>query len=675
MKKNAFQRKISSLILVISLVFLSMVSGCQKNNPPARDIIMNPLFTDNMLLQRNQDIIIWGTAEPGGEVLVVFNEQQGKSIVDNNGKWKVTLSPIPEGGPYKLTVSGEKTHTINNVLMGEVWICSGQSNMEMSVNGKWGKVINSEEEAANANYPNIRLLMVKKYVENSPQENFESEGWKECSSESISDFSAAAYFFGRDLHNELDIPIGLIQAAWGGTIIEAWTSGPSLKKIPEFTDIVKSIESDTTTYEESLIIVQKKKEEWPPKVEKILDDRGIFNHGFQNPDYNTNDWKTMKLPTVWEALNINVDGVVWFSKDINVPKLWKGEDLTLCLGKINDYDNTWFNGKRVGRGTDVGDLRVYKIPDSLVKLGQNRIIVQVLDVGNNGGLYGPAEKMKLFGKNDSISLVGNWKYKIDPIKIEGKDIPEKQNPADRINRSTVLYNAMINPLLPYGMKGVIWTQGASNAERAYQYRTLFKTMINDWRNLWGQGDFPFLYVQLANWQAVKSHPVEDEWAELREAQAMALELPNTGMVVAIDIGEEIDIHPRNKQDVGKRLALIAKAKVYGKDIPYSGPIYKSMKIEGNKIRMQFEYTDTGLKIKGSNNLKGFAIAGKDKKFVWAKAKIEGDEVVVWNTNIKDPVAVRYAWDINPDCNLYNGANLPTVPFRTDDWEGLTYGKK
>lgn len=198
MKKNAFQRKISSLILVISLVFLSMVSGCQKNNPPARDIIMNPLFTDNMLLQRNQDIIIWGTAEPGGEVLVIFNEQQGKSIVDNNGKWKVTLSPIPEGGPYKLTVSGEKMHTINNVLMGEVWICSGQSNMEMSVNGKWGKVINSEEEAANANYPNIRLLMVKKYVENSPQENFESEGWKECSSESISDFSAAAYFFGRD---------------------------------------------------------------------------------------------------------------------------------------------------------------------------------------------------------------------------------------------------------------------------------------------------------------------------------------------------------------------------------------------------------------------------------------------------------------------------------------------
>ncbi|RLD58447.1 MAG: 9-O-acetylesterase, partial [Bacteroidetes bacterium] len=299
----------------------------------------------------------------------------------------------------------------------------------------------------------------------------------------------------------------------------------------------------------------------------------------------------------------------------------------------------------------------------------------VLDIGNNGGLYGPAKEMKLSGRNDSISLVGNWKYKIDPIKIEGKEIPERQNPAARINRSTVLYNAMINPLLPYGMRGVIWTQGASNAERAYQYRTLFKTLINDWRNLWGQGDFPFLYVQLANWQKVKSHPAEAEWAELREAQAMALELPNTGMVVAIDIGEEIDIHPKNKQDVGKRLALIAKAKVYGKNIPYSGPIYKSMKIEGDKIRLQFNYVNEGLEAKGSNGLKGFAISGKDKKFVWAQAEIIEDDVIVWNPNIKDPVAVRYAWDINPVCNLYNGADLPASPFRTDDWKGITYGKK
>ncbi|RLD86542.1 MAG: 9-O-acetylesterase [Bacteroidetes bacterium] len=675
MKKNLFQRKISSLILVLPFILLFMVSGCQNNNPPARGISMNPLFTDNMILQRNQDIIIWGTAEPGGEVIVVFNEQQEKSIVDDNGKWKVTLSPIPEGGPYELVIRGEETRSIRNVLVGEVWLCSGQSNMEMSVNGKWGKVNNSEEEAANANYPNIRLLMVNKYVENTPQVNFKSEGWKECSSESISDFSAAAYFFGRDLHIELNIPIGLIQSAWGGTIIEAWTSGPSLKKIPEFTDIVKSIESDTTTFEESLILAKKKRKEWPPKVEKILDDRGIFNHGFQNTDYNTNDWKTMRLPTIWEALDINVDGVVWFSKDINVPKSWKGEDLTLSLGKINDYDNTWFNGKRVGRGTDVSELRVYKIPGSLVNIGQNRIVVQVLDIGNNGGLYGPAKEMKLSGRNDSISLVGNWKYKIDPIKIEGKEIPERQNPAARINRSTVLYNAMINPLLPYGMRGVIWTQGASNAERAYQYRTLFKTLINDWRNLWGQGDFPFLYVQLANWQKVKSHPAEAEWAELREAQAMALELPNTGMVVAIDIGEEIDIHPKNKQDVGKRLALIAKAKVYGKNIPYSGPIYKSMKIEGDKIRLQFNYVNEGLEAKGSNGLKGFAISGKDKKFVWAQAEIIEDDVIVWNPNIKDPVAVRYAWDINPVCNLYNGADLPASPFRTDDWKGITYGKK
>ena len=672
MKKNTLRRRIINSIFVIPILFLLLITGCQK---PAENISLLPLFTENMVLQQKQDIPIWGTAEPGGEVVVTFNEQQKKTTVDDDGNWKVSLSPVPAGGPYKLVVSGVETKTINNVMVGEVWICSGQSNMEMPVFGGWGKVDNYEEEVANANYPNIRLFTVEKAMANNEQDNFKSDGWKECSSETVPGFSAVAYFYGRHLHNNLDIPIGLIQTAWGGTIVEAWTSATSMKRIPEFVEKVKYIESDKATNEEKLAEAKKNQAEWPDKIEKLLIDKGTQNHGYQNNNFNTDDWKTMKLPRIWEELEIYVDGVVWFSKEINVPKSWQGEDLTLSLGRINDYDITWFNGKKVGRGIDVIESRNYKIPSSLVKKGKNRIVVQVLDIGNVGGIYGPAKEMKLTFRDKSISLVGNWKYKIDPIEIKVKAMPKKLDENTGPNRPTVLYNAMIKPLLPYGIKGAIWYQGESNADRAYQYRTLFSTMIKDWRNVWGQGDFPFIFVQLANFMKVQPEPVEDSWAELREAQTMALELPNTGMAVTIDIGDALDIHPTNKQDVGKRLALNALAEVYEKDIPYSGPLYKSMKVEGSKIRLQFSNTNAGLKIKGSKKLKGFAIAGKDKKFVWATAKIEGDEVVVSSSKIKNPVAVRYAWAANPNCNLYNGADLPASPFRTDDWKGITFARK
>ena len=672
MTKNTFRRRIINSLFILPILTLLVLTGCQQ---PAKNISLLPLFTDNMVLQQKQDIPIWGTAEPGGEVVVTFNEQQKKATVNDDGNWNVSLSPVPAGGPYELVISGVETRAIKNVMVGEVWICSGQSNMEMAVEAAWGKVDNSSEEVANANYPNVRLFTVEKQMANTEQDVFKSEGWKECSSETIPGFSAVAYFFGRHLHNNLNVPIGLIQTAWGGTIVEAWTSGATLKRIPEFTEKVKYIESDETTDEEKKVAAKKKKAEWPDKIEQVLINKGTQNHGYQNSDYKTDDWRTMKLPTIWEDAALNIDGVIWFSKVINVPKSWKGEDLTLSLGKINDYDITWFNGKRVGRGIDVLESRNYKIPSSLVNVGQNRIVVQVLDIGNVGGLYGPAKEMKLKSKNSSISLVGNWKFKIDPIKIVKKDLPEKQDQNSGVNRPTVLYNAMINPLLPYGIKGAIWYQGESNAGRAYQYRNLFSTLIKDWRNVWGQGDFPFIFVQLANFMKIKPQPSEDSWAELREAQTMALVLPNTGMAVTIDIGDAKDIHPTNKQDVGKRLALNALAKVYEKNIAYSGPMYNSMEVEGNKIRLKFTNTNDGLKIKGSKKLNGFAIAGADKKFVWAKAKLVGDEVIVSSYKIKNPVAVRYAWAANPVCNLYNGADLPASPFRTDDWEGITYGKK
>jgi sialate O-acetylesterase len=667
-------KKFSGINMLVLIVVLVIFSSCKESYPPAENIVLNPLFTDNMVLQQNQEIHIWGTANPDGEIVVKFDNIEKSVVADTSGKWSVDFSPKLAGGPYELLIRGKKTYKIKNVMIGEVWICSGQSNMEMPLAG-WGEINNYKKEIENAKYPNIRLLMVEKKMANTTQEYFNSKGWKECSPETIPEFSAVAYFFGRHLYKELNIPIGLIESAWGGTVVEAWTSGKTLKRFPEFTDIISYIEADKRTDKEKLLAAKKKLNEWPDKIEQILKNSGTLNHGFQNANYNTQNWKTMKLPTIWENAGLELDGVVWFSKSVNLPKAWSGKDLTLSLGKINDYDITWFNGKRIGRGTDVADSRVYKIPSSLVKEGLNKITVEVLDIGNVGGLYGPAKDMKLTMQNDIISLDGNWKYKVDPIKIDVNKLPEKPTSNSGANRPTVLYNGMINPLLSYGIKGAIWYQGESNAERAYQYRTLFKSLIKDWRHAWNIGDFPFLFVQLANFKKYKSTPSEDSWAELREAQTMALELPNTGMAVTIDIGDAKDIHPKNKQEVGRRLALNALAKVYNQNISYSGPLFKSMKVEGNKIRLQFANTDKGLKIKGGKNLKGFAIAGDDKKFVWASAKIEGNEVIVWNTKIKNPVAVRYGWAANPVCNLYNGVDLPASPFRTDDWKGITFGKK
>jgi len=672
MNLNVLQRKSNLVFFAIAILFLFISSSCQLRHQPARNIVLNSVFSNNVVLQQKQEIPIWGTADPGGEIIVELAGMTRSTIADTSGKWITNFSSIDAGGPYQMIISGVETDTINNVLIGEVWVCSGQSNMEMPIFDGWGKINNYEEELASADYSNIRLLKVEKTMSLKPEENIITEGWKECSSESATGFSAVGYFFGRYLHKELKVPIGLIQSAWGGTVVEAWTSEVALKHFPEFTDYFAKLKIDTISEKERANIIKNKLNEWPDKVEEILSNTNISQKGIKNIGSNSNNWRTMNLPNIWEDVGLDVDGVVWFTKSVNIPNSWASKDLILSLGKINDFDITWFNGEKIGRSTGATNLRKYNIPSSLVKVGENNIVVQVLDIGNVGGLYGPAKEMKLVNNQESISLVGEWKYKVESQKLV---IPDKPKISSGPNRPTVLYNGMINPLLPYGIRGAIWYQGEANAERAYQYRTLFKSMINDWRKSWDKEDLPFLFVQLANFKKIKAQPEEDSWAELREAQTMTLGLANTGMAVTIDIGDAKDIHPKNKQDVGKRLALNGLSKVYGKDVSYSGPMYESMDIEGSKIRIKFTHTDKGLKVKNSENLKGFAISGEDRKFIWAKAKIEGDEVVVWNSKVKSPVSVRYAWAANPVCNLYNGAGLPASPFRTDNWEGITYGKK
>jgi len=624
-----------------------------------------------MVLQQKQDIPIWGKAEPGGEVTVILKGQEQKEIVGDNGKWKVILSPVLAGGPYELVISGEETHTIKNVMIGEVWVCSGQSNMEMAVRN----CNNYEDEIANADFPNIRLFQVNYATSYYPLDTINSGGWDECSSETIPNFSAAAYYFGRKLFKELDVPIGLINSSFGGTPAESWTSAKALKVMPEFR---KEIEIMDSIFHEQIQNQDNFQAELKLR-EKIIK-RGDIGYNNGQPNWNSLEldvagWNTMNLPVKWEKAGYpDLDGIMWFRKEINIPASMIGTDLIMSLGPINDYDITWFNGVEVGSMIDANIPRDYKIPLSLVKPGKNIIVIKVEDIGYSGGILGKADQMFITNNSGKkISIAGKWLYKIG---FDRKVLGPKQH------IPTVLNNGMIHPLIPFAIQGAIWYQGETNVGRAHQYQTLFPIMIKDWRSQWNQGDFPFLFVQLANHNALQTEMKDDDWAELREAQLMTLSLPNTGMAVTIDIGDAKDIHPKNKQDVGKRLALNALAEVYGKDIAYSGPMYKSMEIEESKIWLQFSHTYDGLKIKGSNQLKGFAIAGKDKKFVWAKAKIvhrtlngEGDKVVVWNSEINNPVAVRYAWASNPICNLYNSADLPTAPFRTDDWKGITYGKK
>lgn len=657
------------IILLLAATLLTQMLFSQVTLPP--------LFTDNMVLQQNSNAPIWGEAKPKSNIKIKtsWDKKEYTTLADNEGKWKVEVNTPGAGGPYNIKITSNKSIILNNVLIGEVWLCSGQSNMEMPLAG-WGKITNYESEIANANHPNIRLLQVKKATSNKPLDSFEADadGWMECTSANIPEFSATAYFFGRELNNNLDIPIGLIHTSWGGTPAESWVSESTLSNMPEYIDRIKDFKSLPEDPEEQNKLFEEIEANWYKEIEAR--DFGIKDGVIAaQPNLDEGDWEATTIPGFWEYSSLpSFDGIVWYRKTIDIPKDWSGKELLLSLGAIDDNDITFFNGVEVGKTEGYFIEREYIISKDLVKGGKATIAVRVTDTGGDGGFNSDKEKIFLSLNNNStqkIIIAGDWKYKasVDITQIPRKQIYKHDHP----HNPTTLYNAMIAPLLPYSIKGAIWYQGESNADRAYQYRTLFPLMIEDWRTQW-QTEFPFYFVQLANFMQTKDEPAESEWAELREAQLQTLRLNNTGMAVSIDIGDATDIHPKNKQDLGKRLALGALKKTYNLDITDSGPIYKSYKIENAKIRIFFEESNSPLFVDG-DKLTGFSIAGPDMKFHWAEAIIDGNEVVVSSPDIQYPVAVRYGWANNPICNLYNKAKLPASPFRTDDWSGLTINKK
>jgi len=643
-------------------------------------ITVPSLISDNMVLQSGQKARIWGRGDPGERVSIAIAGQKATAVTDDAGKWQTKIGPLKAGGPFELTISGSNTITITNVLIGEVWVCSGQSNMEWPlINAR-----NGAEEVGKANYPEIRLFTVQKSTSSTPLDDVKGS-WVVTTPDKVGQFSAVGYFFGRELNQKLKVPVGLIHTSWGGTPAEAWTQRESLASSPELQPILDRYQESQKDLPQRQAEFQKRLAAWIHQ--NLYEDPGNKGEalGYAESQTNTSDWQNMNLPQYIETAGLKIDGAVWFRKEIEIPQAWAGKALELNLAAIDDYDTTYFNGKRVGGiGAETPNSysipREYQIPGELVKAGRNVIAVRVFDSAGEGGFGTGKMSIGPVGSSDAppVALAGPWMYKVElglePKSPDWGSRPEGPGPNNQ-NSPTVLYNAMIAPLVPYAIRGAIWYQGESNAGRAYQYRTLFPTMIRNWRSVWAEGDFPFYFVQLANWQPIKTEPGESEWAELREAQTMTLREPNTGMAVIIDIGDTKDIHPRNKTDVGHRLALWALANTYKQKLEYSGPLYQSFSVKGNEVRIKFAHAGDGLKTSDGAEPKAFEIAGEDKKFVWANARIQGDEVIVWSKDVTKPVAVWYAWADNPVTNFYNKLDLPASPFRTDDWPGVTISRK
>ena len=627
------------------------------------------IIGNNMVLQRNQELRIWGWADRGEKVTVHLNEAVESTRCGKDGKWLITLPAMEAGGPYAMKIRGRNIIELENILIGDVWVCSGQSNMEYRVEAfPW-----AGEESALANYPGIRLFTVPRNTQLSPADEIPGGEWQVCNPETVLPFSAVGYFFGKHIHKEVGVPVGLLNTNWGGTNIETWTSGESIGQVPGFTERVAGLANL-----DSEAALERKKAEMREIIDKYAADEPGIRDGhavWAATELDLEGWGTMELPQLWEGAGlVGLDGIVWFRLEVDLPAEVAGRGITLTLGPIDDSDWTWVNGHKVGETMQKYNLdRVYEVPAEYLNEGTNVIAVRVEDTGGGGGFNGSSEQMIIVSADFMISLAGEWNFRVSPTELNlntGAVLGPNSNP-------TLLYNGMIHPLLDFRVKGAIWYQGESNASRAYQYRELFPLMIEDWRKHWEYPDMPFMFVQLANFMKPPRKPGESSWAELREAQAMALSLPGTGMAVAIDIGEADDIHPINKQDVGKRLALAALNVAYGKDLVFSGPVYKDMIIAGDNAILSFEHVGGGLKARDRYGyLNGFSIAGDDRIFHWARAHIQGDKVFVYSQKVKQPVAVRYGWADNPDdVNLYNAEGLPASPFRTDDWPGVTQGKK
>jgi sialate O-acetylesterase len=637
-------------------VFFFLILLAQGTSALAQ-IRLPRLVRDSMILQRDTKLTIWGWASAGEKVTVRFNQKTYKAKADQSGNWTVMLPPLSAGGPYTMEISGKNKLTLKEILIGDVWFCSGQSNMVHQLNIH---DVTYANEIATANHPAIRQFWIPTMTDlQGPRQDLPAGNWKAAVGEDIRPFSAVAYFFAKKLYEKYHVPIGIINASVGGTPIEAWTSEEGLQDISSLTALIQKNKDSSYVNSTNRSAAAANR---PP----VSIDAGLSGSiKWFDPLYLPQGWKNINIPGYWEDQGIkDLNGTVWYRREIDVPASMIGKDAKIFLGRIVDADELYINGVKVANTTYQYPQRRYKLAAGILKAGKNLFVIRVTNTAGKGGFV-PDKPYCLFSGKDTIDLKGTWQYKVGEVFVPRP--PAGPFGIALQNQPAALYNAMVAPATKYAIKGFCWYQGESNAGRPDEYAALQMAQINDWRKKWNQGELPFLYVQLPGFMDYNYLPSESNWAKLREAQLKALGTPNTAMVVAIDLGEWNDIHPDNKKEVGERLALAAMRMSYGESIVFSGPLYEAVAVKENKITVQFSHVGSGL-ITIDGNVPGeFAIAGADKKFVWAQARIEGkNKVVLWNDAIKEPKFVRYAWADNPvNPNLYNKEGLPASPFRTD----------
>ena len=635
--------------------------------PPQASLpFISPALGSHMVMQRGKPNAFWGWAAPGTAVAVEVGGQKARAVAGSDGKWIVKVQPPKVGGPYTVKIDGTQHVELTDVLVGDVWVCAGQSNMEFGL--PWAN--DATTEVAAANDPQMRIFLAPHQTGFAPLPT-NGGTWKPVTPETIAQdgwggFSAVGYHFGKALRREVGVPIGLVQLAWGGTNAESWASREAIAPLKDFNAWFPTLDEGASG---NGLLLSRQVEAWYG-----ANDLGTKAE-WQRADLDDSGWGATSVPNGFHGLGLDAfDGVAWFRRTIELTAAQATGAARLALGSIDDADTTWINGQRVGETANWMAPRGYAVPAGTLRAGRNTIAVRIMDTGTVGGFTGRAEDVVLtLSDGTKMPLAGEWRGKAGG-DFKGAT-PYPRDLRGDANVPTSLSNGMVEPEVPLAIRGAIWYQGENNAERAEQYRRVLPAMIGDWRRRFGQGDLPFYIVSLANFTAHKDKPGEDAWAELREAQDLAARtVPNSGLAVTIDVGDAADIHPKDKKTVGERLALIALAKSYGRSVVYSGPTYKSLVLRGSEARVSFDHADGGLLTRGGP-LGEFAVAGADHVWHWADARIEGSAVVVSSTAVASPVAVRYAWQSNPRATLYNGAGLPAVPFRTDDWPLSTLGKR
>ena len=638
--------KTSHFSLISVFMLFSGIASAQVKLPR--------VIGDGMVLQREQSISIWGWASAGEKVSLKIKGENFVTTADKAGNWEIELPPQAAGGPHELEIRGKNEITIRDVLFGDVWLCSGQSNMVLPMERVKERY---PEEIANANFTEIRNFFVSTTTDlQEPRGDLPSGKWVSANPEDVLGFGALTYFFAREIYEKHKVPIGIINASVGGTPIEAWISEDGLKEFPELMKIVQ--QNKDTAYVNALV-----RKAMAGRVERMEADRGLLeNVKWYDPSYIARGWRNIYIPGYWEDQGLrDLNGVVWYRREIDVPASMAGIPAKLFMGRIVDADQVYVNGSMVGNITYQYPPRRYNLAPGVLKAGKNTIVIRVTNNNGKGGFV-PDKPYYLTAGGQEIDLKGEWTYKVgDVFKPVVNYIPG----ISFQNQPTTLYNAMVAPLKKQAIKGFLWYQGESNAGNPGPYYQLLPALIEDWRKQWNDQDLPFLYVQLANFMDRDFLPVESQWAELRDAQLKTLSVPNTAMAVTIDLGEWNDIHPLNKKDVGQRLALGARHLAYGEnELVYSGPLYKSHEILDNKIIVHFDHVGSGLISIDEEALCQFAIAGADGDFEWAVAEIAEETVEVYSENIPHPVYLRYAWSDNPDgANLYNKEGLPASPFQ------------